>query len=89
MPDRPRRGDLVLVRWRDSCAMGNSWQSRRGVRRHRPSKIQSVGWVAKATRKRLVLYAGDAGGGTSSPWSEVVAIPWGCVTKVVRLRAAD
>lgn len=86
MPDRPKVGWMVLVDWEDTWHLSSGWHSRKAARRMKPVRIASVGFVHKATPRRLVLIANVGVRNLPYPCSGVTVIPWGCVRSCDRLK---
>jgi hypothetical protein len=79
-----KKTPLVLVEWDDSSSLaGNIWHSKWAIRKSRPSKIKSAGFLVHRTKKRIIIAghkADDAG------VSGEICIPTSCITSIKPLR---
>lgn len=73
---------LVLVKWVDAVTMGHGWRSQDEIAKTQPTLCQSVGWVLKQTKQKLILVStieGDDCDGDTT-------IPMGMVKEIVPLK---
>lgn len=73
---------MVRVVWFDSCCPAGAWQRIGHGRDMQPSKITSVGFLARKDRQRVTLIQ------SFDPNNEgnLICIPRACVKKIKRLR---
>lgn len=79
---KPKSGDIVLVRWTDSCSPMSKWQDPEILDSYAPETCFSIGRLGKRDKKCLTLAAS---------WSpdqvgDVTAIPASCIRSVEVLR---
>lgn len=82
MNAKPRKGDIVLVEWLDSCSPTTPWHDRDALKRYGVATCWSVGMIGRNGKDALVIHAdwcGDMIGGMS-------AIPAACVRNIKVLR---
>ncbi len=71
---------LARVEW-DDIESAAIWCSHTEVLAIKPSKCITVGWILK-DEPYLLIAATRGEDGSDEEWSEIVAIPKGCVLKV-------
>ncbi len=82
----PTPGDLVLVRWIDSCSpLGQRWVSREGLADYGPVECSTVGRIVRRDKMKLVLI----GSWTVEEVGEVLAVPASCVKGIEVLRRME
>lgn len=81
MPEYPPPGSIVLLTWHDAAQRGPYWVTPTQAKAHRPVKVHSVGFLVKASKRRVTLmqsFHPDQTGG-------VFSIPAAWVTEVQTL----
>jgi hypothetical protein len=63
----------VYVAWRDPCS-DSAWRKQSQVRKRTPDKCESLGWLMKMTKKKLVIAHTVSG-----KKSDYTTLPMGCV----------
>ena len=81
----PRYGDIVLVKWLDSCAPSRIWQLVDDALSYRVVECVSTGFWIKHDEKGLVL----AQSVTEEEVGHITAIPPACIQSIEVLRRAD
>lgn len=73
---------LVRVEWDDATSMKSGWKTIKKVRKQRPEKCVSVGYIARRTKRYITLVASTV----AKQCDGDVTIPVGWITKIKRLR---
>ena len=75
----------VLVHWLDSSSIvasgGGMWLASGSAKKHKPSKISSVGFLVKRTKRKLVLVQSIS----PSQQGNALVIPAACVVELREL----
>lgn len=74
---------LVLIDWVDSCGDGTRWRELDEIKKDRPVRIRSVGWLLVETKesKTIVPHLGDSDHGQGE-----MTIPSEAIKKITVLR---
>lgn len=83
--DGAKTGDIVLVRWLDSCTLARRWHDPAAHREYGPAECVSVGWLGRNDKEAVVLAASRA----PDEVGDVSAIPASCVQSIEVLRRGD
>jgi len=75
---KPRYGDVVLVKWWDSCGPHRKWQTREYAEEYEAAPCLSLGFFVKKDRKVLVIASDVA----PEELGNVFAIPAGCIKSI-------
>lgn len=74
---------LRFVEWVDSGSPGDTvWSHKSDVKKLKPIKCVTVGFIIKKTRKKITMASSVIPG----QFSGVMCIPKGCITKIRRLK---
>ncbi len=72
---------LVVVEWQDAASY-DPWQHLFDAEDHCPSKCKTVGWLLSKTKTHVTVAASQSDTGN---WSQLMAVPRGCITSLRRL----
>lgn len=77
-PDYPPPGSIVLLTWQDAAQRGPYWVDKAKAKAHAPVKVQTVGFLVKASKRRVTImqsfHRDQVGGVFSIPAAWVVQV---------------
>ena len=74
---------IVELSWVDACSLGNAWDSRKEGEIGEPFKCQTVGYLVRKTRKKIIVAQSQCL--ENNDIMNRMVIPRGCVTEIKEL----
>lgn len=79
------RNRLLYVEWEDSCSHAGAWTGENELRKVRPARCHTVGWVVNETSKHMTLASSWGGVEGNRQYSGDMTIPKSVIRKKRRL----